>query len=785
MNEPTDGAIEPSANPVTPESTEVSPPVPPPSDAIPPLLPPPSPVAWDVPQLKSQRTPVLAIVTGATGLLQVILAIIASGRGGHVTDYSYRIGSVLGSTVIWPLIIIGLFSFGRSFRTTSRRMKILLTVWGLFVLAYLGAITAPNKNSATASSRAKKTTWSASQIDPSSVKFVVPPLRIAPDALRGNTAVDDGEVSPFDFSPGSDKRLIASIDGAQKERYQAIVAAYIKACARHQGDAVLALEMVRFVERFAFSEDSVIEQAAADHEVAVKYLKSQFPDAPGTVLYLLEESGGEERETLAKTYERLLDDWSPQDRAAFLLLRAQAEESTSPGRISAVAYARESFALNPTVAAGLLLAEELPEKSGDVERLKILTDPVFDAAEPWSKRQKLLLLLKMREADKSVELYAKLRAESANLVTNTEIADGLAKVGRIDSAREIFTDLTDQKWGREAVNLRRFAFELAHGNREQTVSAYRTMRATGPAADPFLRYRTALFMKYPGVGWNREDVVGALILSFSVVGMILVPLLFLVPAHYWSLIRATKGKCGGWVDAQWGLRHAWFLLGAMMLLDFVVIWLVQPETMRSWVTSAEAESDILPLPSILFLQSVYWFLMSLVLLWLFWRGRSWRLVGAGRWSVIRCVGAGVGAAFVVRMLLVFALRIWPEMVTGEVAAALNQTQRIMTGFLNQCGPWGLLGIAAVFVPLFEEVLFRGVVLQALGKHIPFGWANLGQALMFGLVHENYRMLPFYIVLGLVAGSMTRKSGGLLPGYIMHSCNNALACMAIISSHRLG
>jgi hypothetical protein len=95
----------------------------------------------------------------------------------------------------------------------------------------------------------------------------------------------------------------------------------------------------------------------------------------------------------------------------------------------------------------------------------------------------------------------------------------------------------------------------------------------------------------------------------------------------------------------------------------------------------------------------------------------------------------------------------------------------------------LILVVAGFVPLVEELLFRGVLLEALAKHIPFWWANVGQALLFASVHENYRLLPFFLAFGVVCGVLARRSQALLAPMAVHSLNNLTVCFVLMATNR--
>ena len=94
------------------------------------------------------------------------------------------------------------------------------------------------------------------------------------------------------------------------------------------------------------------------------------------------------------------------------------------------------------------------------------------------------------------------------------------------------------------------------------------------------------------------------------------------------------------------------------------------------------------------------------------------------------------------------------------------------------GSWALLS-TVVCAPLFEEFLFRGVILEAARRRrgVVAGW--LISSLCFGLAHGlPSQMLPTAII-GLVLGYVCIRSGSLFGGIVLHALNNALAMLLLI------
>lgn len=88
-------------------------------------------------------------------------------------------------------------------------------------------------------------------------------------------------------------------------------------------------------------------------------------------------------------------------------------------------------------------------------------------------------------------------------------------------------------------------------------------------------------------------------------------------------------------------------------------------------------------------------------------------------------------------------------------------------------------VAAVFAPLFEEVFFRGVLLNALWARTGSRWIGIiGSALVFSVLHpQMYLGWIAVFVIGLMLGGLFVERRSLLPCIWMHALNNTIALVA--------
>jgi signal peptidase I len=93
----------------------------------------------------------------------------------------------------------------------------------------------------------------------------------------------------------------------------------------------------------------------------------------------------------------------------------------------------------------------------------------------------------------------------------------------------------------------------------------------------------------------------------------------------------------------------------------------------------------------------------------------------------------------------------------------------------------------VVAPAFEELFFRGVLLQALRTRVPDAVAVLSQAIMFGLLHlaglgggPRAQVVVIISASGVVFGWAALRFKSLGPGMVAHFLNNLLV-VAVVSA----
>lgn len=142
------------------------------------------------------------------------------------------------------------------------------------------------------------------------------------------------------------------------------------------------------------------------------------------------------------------------------------------------------------------------------------------------------------------------------------------------------------------------------------------------------------------------------------------------------------------------------------------------------------------------------------------------------------------STYILIFLMMFGMMLINEFVTsfipktGEYLGPLYRKFEMQFNFLKQ-DKVAIIIYVALFAPLIEEIIFRGIIQKGLiNKGVKPWKAILIASLVFGLVHGNPWQFVGAVLLGSVLGLVYYKTKSLLLSILLHAFNNLCSAMLI-------
>jgi uncharacterized protein len=570
---------------------------------------------------------------------------------------------------------------------------------------------------------------------------------------------------------------IKQIDSAARAAFDAALLEYDQEVERNPHDIVDRLQRCRFVDQFIASYEyaGFIDDVAGSAEQCRAQLVEQHPEHPEIALWELERTYGDPLLTKGEELLRqpALSTWTSGQLARLYTMLARAAD-LSDKRDLALRYALKALDLDETsdvrlIAASRLIASDKPRA------LEILSAPI-QSSQPkdgWALSKKMDLLTQLGAHQQAIALYPQLR--EVPVYDHTSVARVLRAAGANDLARQELKLATEGGAYSTDDERELFRFELESGSAEQALTAYDAWRNSGWLQDPLGINRFALFVRNPLLPWQARDVVGLLGFLGALCAIALVCIVPIAGVHYRGL--AVRGRTGEpYPTDGWRLRHAWAALACLGIASLFALYSagavdVTAQNVGGWAIDASNEQ----LGRITLIESLLTIALLMPLAAV--AGRKQSLWQGAQWSIAKSciVGLGLGLVFRIPLLLAWAAR--PEsMQQLTVDDALWQ---MIGAVRDQYGLITALWIVAITAPVVEEFVFRGVLYRSFAAHIRPGWANVVQAALFSAMHMNLNAAGVLFVLGLVLGTLARRSGGLLAPMILHATFNLIASLVLL------
>lgn len=581
--------------------------------------------------------------------------------------------------------------------------------------------------------------------------------------------------------------LITQMRNAKDLMYREALHRYDTYLAAHPDDLPMRLERCAFIGNALYDEYEEYNPNEEAHDSCLTALGERYPDEPSVILARADQQWSDAKvELLSSALERMRGSgvaWTDEQRAE--LHRGLASSLYYDDRaVEALEHIEQAARYSEADRGSLLRAEILMATDAKKEALEALNMRIDTSEGAWTLQQRAELLLQLKDHKNALRVYREVERLDSNALDLGDLALTLEGAGEIEVARSYFVRDTIRSWGVEAAALALFEHDLRHQPSDTCTASYNAFRDHGYEQDPLAIHRLRLFFHAPLQPWKARDLLGVFAFLGLFVFMLLLPYVWVLPVHFigtrWPRMN---GKALGVMP--WGLKDFWWITAGYLVATLVAL-MACPSCLQSYFsdqwTDEATDPDLDARIMLVFLCT-----------WAAWTVPMLIRSGLGvfrspQWSMARSLGQGVlyllGFRFLGSIYLKGAARLFDKdlgELMGWLSAPLAVTRAEMLAFMSSYGLGTSYLMMAVLVPLYEEIVFRGVILNSVTRYLGFGKANLLQALLFAAVHGDLFLAPYFFGFGLFTGLLVKRSESLTSGVVFHVLNNLLAVAVVAAS----
>ncbi len=238
--------------------------------------------------------------------------------------------------------------------------------------------------------------------------------------------------------------------------------------------------------------------------------------------------------------------------------------------------------------------------------------------------------------------------------------------------------------------------------------------------------------------------------------------------------RATRGSvwraigaAAGWLALYFGIRYA---ISFALVAAYSLIWALSANTtdILEWLT-AEKLGEVTFLEIILSTIAVFAAALIVYLI------RDRKYLRSERVGFKR--GSGFGGFRAATVPILIALGFTLNLAVSLVFDVLPIPEELIADYIEQSSTLNETSVmsiiaTAVFAPLSEELIFRGLLVSSLGSAMPTWVVLLITSAIFGLIHGQVLWICYAFLLGLYLGFVRIRTGSTTASFLLHAAFNA-------------
>jgi len=575
--------------------------------------------------------------------------------------------------------------------------------------------------------------------------------------------------------------FLKELENSNNQIYNKCLRIYDEYLTKHPNDINVQIEKCKFIQLAQYDDDEYYNPNQETFDSCASVLTKKYPTNPDVLIfqttYLYEDELAEVFKKAEEAVNKNPEEWSNKSTSTLFLTMANRYYYDSKYDL-AYSYIHRAIFYEEQYRASFEYARILYKKGSEQEALKALLENNDSTKSAWELNQKADLLLKLKAYPKALEIYNLIDEIDSTYNNNVELANTLEGIGEHDLSRKYLVADTSKNWDKSGAIRKLLEHDFKYQNGDSCIKTYHKYRDLGYSADPLGIYRIKLLFSHPFQALNFRDILGLLTLLLAFLIFLLIPSVWILPVyfigHNWKLINQEKIK-----KTLWGLKSFWIISSGYLLASFVAL-LVDPDYLYSSLNSSfdtvEQTEDLQGKTMLIFVIISMMFGFGILF------KSNFKILLSKNWSIKKSVLLAGILLIAYKIIAGIYIKIGFTGFDISVDDLTFITDIFLSirpdidSFINYYGIGTSFIFLGLIAPVYEEIMFRGVVLDSCSRYLNFTSANIIQASLFAIIHPSLFLFPAYFLFAIITGILRKKSGGLLSGIVFHAGNNILAIL---------
>jgi len=583
----------------------------------------------------------------------------------------------------------------------------------------------------------------------------------------------------------SHEHYVSELANSKDQNFQEIIGLYERHIQNNPNDVVAQIELCKFIGSSYWDEYEDYNLKYEETEECITKLGDKYPKNPKVLKYRAHNAYGEDKLEVLNRAKNLIEtnrtDWLNDEIAEINKMLGDYHQAE---KWRALLHYKKAQRLDESLDLSLSIAL-IYEAQGKYDlALESLLPNLEKDTLIWKLNQKANLLLKLNEPEQALHLYNIIEKRDSTIIDNAEMAKAMEGLGDFSTAREFFVRDTVKEWGKINAKQLLFAHDLEHSEAKVALASYRKLQEENSFDDLFGIKRFRVFLKNPLLRWTPSEVFHVFLFYGLVLLMFLLPYLWVMPVYgLGDFLRKSGVKIQTGLNFSWNIKHFWLMSFLYLFASVATVFVFEYQVTINYYFDL-GNNFVEDIDQGLLAKEMIFFVCIMACSTLLVLNREKiKDVFRSNHSIRQMIGLGILFMIFNRIFIKF-LSLFVDLESAAVSNMILSAKEEILAIIAENGFVVAALLAAVVVPIYEEIVFRGVILGSVEKYLGFKGANTVQALLFGLVHEDVALFPFFFVFALITGYWVKRSGGLLTGIFFHGIHNFTIVVALYYISRL-